>query len=83
MLSEMQKRPYYMNDAVRLAVRKIKDNIILDNDDKLYLAYTNEQGHVVHLSISPKFKNVLDLIENKLNDVRAKERELTRKAKKA
>ena len=79
----MQKRPYYMNDAVRLAVRKIKDNIILDNDDKLYFAYTNEQGHVVHISISPKFKNVLDLIENKLNDVRAKERELTRKAKKA
>ena len=79
----MQKKPYYTNDGVRLAVRKIKDNIILDNDDKLYLAYINEQGHVVHLSISPKFKNVLDLIENKLNDVRAKQRELTRKAKKA
>ena len=83
MLSEMQKKPYYTNDGVRLAVRKIKDNIILDNDGKLYFAYTNEQGHVVHLSISPKFKNVLDLIENKLNDVRAKQRELARKAKKA
>lgn len=79
----MQKRPYYTNNAVRLAVKYIKENIIIDNDEKLYLAYTNEQGHVVHLSISPKFKNVLDQIETILNDVRTKERELTRKAKKA
>lgn len=83
MLTEMQKRPYYTNDAVRLAVKKLKDNIILDNDDKLYFAYINEENQVVHLSVSPKFLNILNLIETKLTDVRAKQREATRKAKKA
>lgn len=75
-----RKIPYRPNDSLRLSVRRILDNIIVEEDGTVYIGYMNEKKQVVFLSVSKKFHETLKNFENVLTSIRKTEREIESEA---